>query len=225
MLRHCNLPLNIFTYFRGHNMAKYTKQQAISIITDCAVKYKENLDGYQLLFILKDKYNHISSLEVSFNPYNFLHLTGIKLADKTTATDFYERCLNHKLSPDDFSFAPDGTTQLKLEILPQLMVKNISAKMVGDFNGCNPKLYTEKLAGGVKACLGFVRTPYSEYVPNTVLNIDIRTATRLPLQVIATYRRKRSDSVYNELVYKAKKIDWNNITFPKDYDYLSKPNM
>ena len=131
----------------------------------------------------------------------------------------------HKLSPDDFSFAPDGTTQLKLEILPQLMVKNISAKMVGDFNGCNPKLYTEKLAGGVKACLGFVKTPYSEYVPNTVLNIDIRTATRLPLQVIATYRRKRSDSVYNELVYKAKKIDWDNITFPKDYDYLSKPNM
>ena len=51
MLRHCNLPLNIFTDFRGHNMAKYTKQQAISIITDCAVKYKENLDGYQLLFI------------------------------------------------------------------------------------------------------------------------------------------------------------------------------
>ena len=198
MLRHCNLPLNIFTDFRGHNMAKYTKQQAISIITDCAVKYKENLDGYQLLFILKDKHKHISSLEVS---------------------------LNHKLSPDDFSFAPDGTTQLKLEILPQLMVKNISAKMVGDFNGCNPKLYTEKLAGGVKACLGFVKTPYSEYVPNTVLNIDIRTATRLPLQVIATYRRKRSDSVYNELVYKAKKIDWDNITFPKDYDYLSKPNM
>ena len=98
MLRHCNLPLNIFTDFRGHNMAKYTKQQAISIITDCAVKYKENLDGYQLLFILKDKHKHISSLEVSFNPYNFLHLTGIKLADKTTATDFYERCLNHKLS-------------------------------------------------------------------------------------------------------------------------------
>lgn len=41
-------------------MAKYTKQQAISIITDCAVKYKENLDGYQLLFILKDKHKHIN---------------------------------------------------------------------------------------------------------------------------------------------------------------------
>ena len=50
--------------------------------------------------------------------------------------------------------------------------------MVGDFNGCNPKLYTEKLAGGVKACLGFVKTHRAEYVPNTVLNTDIRTVTK-----------------------------------------------
>ena len=51
MLRHCNLPLNIFTDFRGHNMAKYTKQQAISIITDCAVKYK-NTSKLLLLEVL-----------------------------------------------------------------------------------------------------------------------------------------------------------------------------
>ena len=141
----------------------------------------------------------------------------------TTATDFYKRCLNHKLSPEDFSFASDGTTQLKLEILPQLMLKNISAKMVGDFNGCNPKLYTEKLTGGVKACLGFVKTHRAEYVPNTVLNTDILTVTKISQQVIATYRRKNSTSPYQELVYKAKKIDWDTITFPKEYDYLTKP--
>lgn len=45
-------------------MTKYNKQQAISIIIDCAAKYEENLNGYQLLFILKDKHKHISSLEV-----------------------------------------------------------------------------------------------------------------------------------------------------------------
>ena len=41
-------------------MTKYNKQQAISIIIDCAAKYEENLNGYQLLFILKDKHKHIS---------------------------------------------------------------------------------------------------------------------------------------------------------------------
>lgn len=51
--------------------------------------------------------------------------------------------------------------------------------MVGDFNGCNPKLYTEKLAGGVKACLGFIKTHRAEYVPNTALNTDIRTVTKI----------------------------------------------
>ena len=197
-------------------MTKYTKQQAISIIVDCAAKYEENLNGYQLLFILKDKHKHISFLEVNFYPYNFLHLTGIKLIDNTTAADFYERCLNHKLSPEDFSFASDGTTQLKLEILPQLMKKNISAKMVGDFNGCNPKLYTEKLAGGVKACLGFVKTHRAEYVPNTVLNTDIRTVSKISQQVIATYRRKRADSSYQELVYKAKKLTGMLLPFRKN---------
>ncbi len=60
-------------------MAKYTKQQAVSIIVNCAKKYKECLEGYQLLFLLKDKHKNISSLEVEFNSYNFLHLTGIKL--------------------------------------------------------------------------------------------------------------------------------------------------
>ena len=204
-------------------MAKYTKQQAISIIIDCAAKYEEHLNDHQLLFILKDKHKHISSLEVSFYPYNFLHLTGIKLINNTAAADFYERCLSHKLSSEDFSFASDGTTQLKLEVLPQLMQKNISAKMVGDFNGYAPKLYTEKLAGGVKACLGFIKTHRDEYVPNTVLNTDIRTATKTSQQVIATYRRKKSDSPYQELVYTAKKIDWNSITFPKEYDYIVKP--
>ena len=201
-------------------MTKYNKQQAISIIIDCAAKYEENLNGYQLLFILKDKHKHISSLEVSFYPYNFLHLTGIKLIDGTTATDFYKRCLNHKLSPEDFSFASDGTTQLKLEILPQLMLKNISLQQNPYLN---PKLYTEKLAGGVKACLGFVKTHRAEYVPNTVLNTDIRTVTKISQQVIATYRRKNSASPYQELVYKAKKVDWDTIIFPKEYDYLTMP--
>ena len=222
MLRHYNLPLN-YTTNKGVPMAKYTKKQATAIIVDCARKYKENLDGYQLLFILRDKHKQITSLEVSFNSYNFLHLTGIKLTHPISATDFYNRCLTHKLSPDDFTLCNDGTTQLKLEVLPQLVSKNLSAKMVGNFDGCNPKLYTEKLAGGVNACLGFIKTNFCNYVPNTVLNIDIRSASRTTLQILATYRKKKSDPVYIELVYKAKNVNWKKINFPEKYSSLPKP--
>lgn len=204
-------------------MTEYTKKQAVAIIVDCAEKYRDHLNGNTILYILRDKHQRISAFEVSFHPYNFLRLTGIKLKHHTNATDFYERCLNHKLSADDFLFAEDGTTSLKLQVLPYLMTPDTSAKMAGDYNGCIPKLYTEKLTGGVKACLGFVKTKYHAYVPNTVLNIDIRTAVRFPLQVIAVYRKKQTDSTYTELVYKARKIDWGKIAFPDEYRFVPKP--
>lgn len=187
-------------------MVKYTKQQAISIIVNCAEKYKENLDGYQLLFILSDKHRRVSSLEVYFNSYNFLHLTGIKLNDNITAIDFYNRCLDHKLNPDIFSFSDDGTTQLKLAVLPQLMVKDLSAKMVGNYDGSNPKLYTEKLVGNIRACMGFKKTPNQINVPNTVLNVDLRAISNIPLRVIATYRKHNTDVSIPNLYIKLKRL-------------------
>lgn len=186
-------------------MSQYTKQQAARIIMDCAAKYESELEGRSLLFILTNKHKQVSDLEVFFNRNNFLHLTGIKLNQAITATDFYRRCIEHRLSDDDFEFSADGTTQLKLEILPHLMVKDLAAKMVGNYDGNNPKLYTEKLAGNIKGCIGFIQTQNQINVPNTVLNVNIRTITNLPLRVIATYRKQREESSYSELVYKAKK--------------------
>ncbi len=48
-------------------------------------------------------------------------------------------------------------------------------------------------------------TEKGEYVPDTVLNVDIRDVVWTPLQVIATYRRPKNAGSYRELVYKAKK--------------------
>lgn len=201
-------------------MTKYSKKQAVSIIINCASMYEQNLNKHKLLFILKDKSSNISSLEVAFYPYNFLHLTGIKLKNTISAMDFYKRCLKHKLSPNDFEFSSDGTTYLKLEILPLLLSKNISAKMIGDFNTTKPKLYTEKLVGNVKGCFGFIKTAKSEYIPNTVLNTDIRNISNYTAQVIATYRRSQSTPLYNELVYKNNNIDWNKVILPSEYVYF-----
>lgn len=197
-------------------MMKYTKQEAVMRLVLCAKKYKENLEGHQIIFLLKDKHKKVSHLEVKFQSYNFLHLTGIKLNSGITARDFYKRCLTHKLSLSDFDFSADGTTQLKLEILPTLMTKNLGAKMVGDFYSKSPKLYTEKLAGGVKACLGFTETE-DIYVPNTVLNVDIREVSKNQRQVIAAYRKKINACTYTEVIYKAKKISWDELVIPAQY--------
>lgn len=58
---------------------------------------------------------------------------------------------------DDFWFSGDGTTTLKLQVLPFVLAKNLNANSFGNFGGNSIRLYTEKLAGGVKGRIGFVK--------------------------------------------------------------------
>lgn len=228
-------------------MGRYTKKDAIRIVVQCAEKYRDNLANRSLLFICQDKHKNTSAIEFSFDASNFLHLTGLKLknrkrsntnkfeidntqldsnresltGEEISALDFYDKCLNHKLSENDFNFADDGTTEMKLDVLPGLLCKNLTAKMIGDFQSDKPKLQTEKLAGGVTACMGFRKnTQKTRYIPDTVLKDNIKKHTSGQVRVIACYRKTKDDFQYSEITYVAKKIEWDKITFPADYEYL-----
>lgn len=228
-------------------MGRYTKKDAIRTVVLCANKYKDNLANRSLLFICQDKHGHTSAIEFTFDASNFLHLTGLKLrkrkkynSDQTdventqtssddemlsgeeiSALDFYNKCLNHKLREEDFDFANDGTTEMKLDVLPGLLSRNLSAKMIGDFQSDKPKLQTEKLAGGVSACMGFRKNkPNTRYVPDTVLKDDIKKHTSGQVRVIACYRKMKDESRYSEITYCAKNVEWDLITFPPGYEYL-----
>ena len=221
-------------------MGKYTKQEAISIVTSCAQKYHMELDGKTLLFLCQNKHKQLSTFEFSFDGNNFLHLTGLKVSrriftkdvavnqqaslDVISANEFYQKCLSKKLSPNDFEFADDGTTFLKLDVLPYIVSKNLSANAVADYNSRQPKLHTEKLAGSMKACIGFVADEKSgHYVPNTVLKEDIRDISTNSVRVLAVYRKQRNDAFYAELTYKAKKVDWTSVTLPENLNYIVLP--
>lgn len=103
---------------------------------------------------------------------------------------------------NDFEFAKDGTTLLKLEVLPRLISKNLSATMIGDYNSRNPKPVTGKLAGSTAACIGFVTTgPADRYVTNTVLKIDIRDYINNQVRVLAVYRKSMDADLYEEATY------------------------
>lgn len=213
-------------------MKKYTKEEAIKIVTSCAEKYADELANRTLLFVCVDKKNKISCFEFAFYPWNYMHLTGLKVrrkslaaeedANEIAAVDFYNRCLAHRLSPRDFEFADDGTTHMKLDVLEAVLNKNLSARMIGDYNSAKPKLYTERLAGGTKACLGFLVDKMSgQYVPNTVLNEDIRKYVTNYVRVVAVYRKEVGEGQYEEVTYRAKDINWADIQYPDRYDYLS----
>lgn len=57
--------------------------------------------------------------------------------------------------------------------------------MIGDFTDREPKLYSEKAAGNVCGCVGFVKDRNTGFnVPNTLLKKDIRDVTASPVQKV-----------------------------------------
>ena len=101
-----------------------TKKEALQIVFSCAASYKENLAGRSLLFVTTDKHKTVRCLEVTFDGSNFLHMTGFKLNKKEiSANNFFSMCCDKRLSESDFEFAADGTTEMKMRVLPGLVQK------------------------------------------------------------------------------------------------------
>ena len=76
---------------------------------------------------------------------------------------------------NDFSFAKDGSTGQKLDILERMMLIKKNVTMIGEFTDRGPKLFTEKAAGNICGCIGFVKDKNTKLnVPNTLLKKDIR---------------------------------------------------
>jgi len=204
-----------------------TKEEALNIILRCAEQYKNNLVNRNLLFICIDSALKVHSFEVVFAGSNFLHMTGVKFLSKPVISPnaFYSRCIDKRLSVKDFDMDGQGHTEQKLMVLSQLVKANLSANAIGDYNSARPFLATDKLAGGVKCCMGFVadgkRTPF--FVPNSVLNEDIRKLSNNRLRIAATYRKKVTDTDYREIVFRAKNIEWAKLRYPSDWGSKPKP--
>ena len=200
----------------------FSKQDILSKLFVCAAKYNENLLGNSLLFITCDKNGNYDFFSVVFKAANFQHLTGVN-TQNMSAKDFFRRCLAKRLSPDDIIPHKDGTTELKLSVLPTLLNKDLSANMLADYSGRNLKLYTEKIAGNITACMGFVKDSKSElYVPNTVLRQDMRNISDNRKRIVATFQKNKSDDSYTAVVYIAKNVYIEKIDFPDNLKYLRK---
>ncbi len=201
-------------------MKQYTKAEAIQIITSCSKEYERELANMSLLFIISDKFSNYHTVELHFLRHNFLHLTGIKLKPfddsgvKFTPNLFYNKCLDGKLKPTDFTFAENGTTRLKLDVLPNIVNKNLSATMSANYINKSLVLSTSKLVGNTCACVGLINKK-GIYYPNTLLKEDIRKFSKDTNTIVATFRKNLSDKIYSECVYENKNKKWNS------HDYLT----
>lgn len=213
------------------------KRKAIQIMTKAADLYQKNLEDQKILFLygipsqvkkqLQTEEKRISAIkgyEVAFHRYNFLHLTGVKINTSLVASaiHFYEKCLDRRLNEDDFSFSRDGSTGQKLDILESMMQIKRNVTMIGDFADRGPKLYSEKAAGNVCACIGFVKDRNTRLnVPNTLLKKDIRDVTASPVQkVYAVIAKGYTEEKYSVLEKVDKNLNLTGVFFLEEIERM-----
>lgn len=168
------------------------KNRLLPLLKEMANEYEEKLLGKCLLIVYRKQDNgSIGYIEARFRAFNFMHLIGAD-SDNITAAQFFQRASHLKLSLEDFYLKDE--TELKLAALPSIINLTKKANMIGDFNGLSKTLYTEKLAGGTYACMGFVINTGGIYVPNTVLNKNTRDMVKAPYsRILAIYEKFREE--------------------------------
>lgn len=193
-------------------MINIKKEEALKIILKCCKLYHSNLENKNVMFIVQDKRKDIHYLEMLFLASNFLHLTGINITNKKikSSTDFYNLCLKNQITVSDFKFNSNGTTSMKLQILPQIIQIQKICKMTGDYNNTKLYLSTQKLVGNVNICMGFIKKG-NYYIPNTALKEDIRNITTEQAKIIAIMVKNVKDVKYKEITYLNKNIEMKTI--------------
>lgn len=206
-------------------------------MTRSAALYHANLEDQKVLFLYGvpaeikkqmrvngGRLSCVKSYEAAFHRYNFLHLTGVKVngQDVASAIHFFEKCLGNRLSQEDFSFAKDGSTVQKLDILENMMGIKRNVTMIGDFTDRGPKLYTEKAAGNVCACIGFVKDRNTGLnVPNTLLKKDIRNVIAPPVEkVYAVFSKSYTAEKYSVLEKIDKGMDIREFWFSEEIEKM-----
>lgn len=186
------------------------KKEALRIIYRCAKLYQENLEGKNLLFVSLHNKNRFEYIETKFLKGNYQHLTGV-VVDETTISPayFYEKCINRRLSINEFEFKSDGTTPLKLSVLEQMMDIHKNSKMIGVFNGTKPALYSDKIIGNIVACMGLVKDSQF-YVPVTILREDIRDIIENQGRIVAIFSKSIHYKLYGYLLYNVKGMEANH---------------
>jgi len=200
-----------------------SKSEALRIIHSGAVAYQNNLVNKNVLFVAVSL-GKAELFEASFLPRNFLHLTGIRT--KLNSTTFYSLALRDRISEQDITFADDGTTDKKLDVLQSLMNIHVTAKMLGNYDNSQRLLVTDKLAGTVTSAMGF-RKDGDYYMPNTSLKTDMRTITKKPVQrIVAIFVKGFNDTKYRNMTYIAKGLTIDDtVLIPVMRERVDKDNL
>ena len=186
-------------------MKRKSFDEAKEILRIAAQSYKNNYINKNVLFVAS-RGDAFHLYEVTFFAKNFMHLTGnIK---SMSSKHFYNLAKSGSLKKDDFTFAKDGTTDMKLDVLQPIMNLFCTAQMIGDYNNLHEWVVVDKMVGTVTIAMGFKKDEDANCnVPCTALKTDVRTVSLKPvLPIIAIFRKDRCEKLYDEVTKLAKGV-------------------
>ena len=192
------------------------KKKAIKTIVEAASNYEKYLNDRSFLIVYKTERGS-QFVEVVFRSWHFLHLTGLKT--KMTAAQFYEACLENKLSEKDVVFDNSGKVGQKIKVLPYLHDLLYHNCMIGDFINSGIMIQADYFVGDTKLILsvGFRRESNRD-VPVTLYSGDVRKLTSPTNKVLAILTRRYPETKYKELTYVSKNLNLNGLELPSDVD-------
>ena len=183
-------------------MKKYTKQEILKIILLVAKEYDAKLNDKHFK-IAYQKGKNIEETVVGFRDMNFLHLTGVKT--KLSAQQFYEACINGKLSERDFEVDNKGKVQQKIAVLPYLPKLLYGRCMIGDFINSGIMIRANYFVGDTRAIVsvGF-KSGKTADIPVTLYNEDVRKLSKPTCKVLEIRYKKFDETEYNLCTYSCK---------------------
>ena len=197
---------------------KYDKTKAIDIIVKAANNYKLYLQDKVFLIIYKE--NAVTkTVQVEFRDSHFLHLTGVQT--KLSAKRFYEKCINQRLSVEDFELEKGGKTQQKLTVLPFLHELLYNNCMIGNFINSGIYIKADYFVGNIKAILS-VGFRYGKHVdfPVTLYKEDVRKLSQPTNKVLAIFVRDFKQQTYTKCTYLSKGQIINKLPIDEDVKSL-----
>ena len=190
------------------------KKKAIKTIVEAASNYEKYLNDRSFLIVYKTE-SGSQYVEVVFRSWHFLHLTGLKT--KKTAVQFYEACIENKLSEKDVVFDDSGKVGQKIKVLPYLHDLLYHNCMIGDFINSGIMIQADYFVGDTKLILsvGF-RKESNRDVPVTLYSGDVRKLTNPTNKVLAIFARRYPETKYKEITYVSKNLNLNELELPSD---------
>ena len=125
---------------------------------------------------------------------------------KLSAQQFYNACVNGKLSERDFEIDNKGKVQQKIAVLPYLPNLLYGNCMIGDFINSGIMIRADYFVGDTRAAIsvGF-KVGKAADIPVTLYREDVRKLSDPTCKVLEIWCKHYDEAVYNICTYSSKK--------------------